>query len=163
MERAERRLGSPRTRTRRRRSDRGKSRLPEGVQQELRRLLSGLEYPGIQSISSDLKAFCDENGHVCPSRATIYKYMARASCASHAAADLPPSARNALYNLWGGVQVPGAQLAFYCFNYGDLTATHFAAGLPWLSLYQAARMRGWRPRCRGLLGAVLAARGVGRA
>ena len=133
------------------------------MQLELRRLLSGQEYPGIGSIRSELEAFCDANRLPCPSRATIYNFMARARCETHAAADLPPSVRNALYNLRGDAQVPGSQLAFYCFNYGDLTAAHFAAGLPWLALYQAARMRGWRPKCEGLLRAALATRRIGRA
>jgi hypothetical protein len=56
--------------------------------------------------------------------------------------------------------VPGHQLAFYCFNYGSLGAISYAAGLPWLDLYQARRMRGWRPRSFGLLLAVMRRRGL---
>jgi hypothetical protein len=56
--------------------------------------------------------------------------------------------------------VPGHQLAFYCFDYGSLAAISFAAGLPWLDLYQARRMRGWRPRSFGLLAAVMRRRGL---
>lgn len=56
--------------------------------------------------------------------------------------------------------MPGPQLAFYCLNYGSLAAISYAAGLPWLDLYQAGRLRGWRPRSRGLLDAVLRARGI---
>jgi hypothetical protein len=48
---------------------------------------------------------------------------------------------------------------FYCLNYGSLAAMSFAAGLPWLDLHQARHLRGWRPRSRGLLDAVLRARG----
>ena len=68
--------------------------------------------------------------------------------------DLPPAAQAALYNLAPESDVPGHQVAFYCFNYGDLCAVSFAAGLPWLSLYQARRMPGHRRKSRGLLEAV---------
>ena len=56
--------------------------------------------------------------------------------------------------------VPGHQLAFYCFNYGTSDVMSFAAGLPWLDLYQAAHLRGWWPRSRGLLDASLRARRI---
>jgi len=68
--------------------------------------------------------------------------------------------RAALYNLPRDGEVPGEQLAFYCFNYGDLKAVQYAAGLPWLPLYRAYRMRGWRAQSRGLLRAALLARGI---
>ena len=51
----------------------------------------------------------------------------------------------ALYNLGPGARVPGRQLAFYCLNYGSLSAMSFAATLPWLDLHQARHVRGWRP------------------
>jgi hypothetical protein len=73
---------------------------------------------------------------------------------------LPPHVREALYNLAPDGTVPGHQLAFYCFNHGSLAAASYAAGLPWLDLYQAARLRGWRPRSWGLLRAALRARGL---
>jgi hypothetical protein len=74
--------------------------------------------------------------------------------------DLPASVRRALYNLAPESEVPGHQVAFYCFNYGDLAAISFAAGLPWLALHQARRMRGYRMKSRGLVEAVARARRV---
>jgi len=68
--------------------------------------------------------------------------------------DLPPAVRAALYNLAPESRVPGHQLAFSCFNYGDGRALSFAAGLPWLALYQALRLPGYRPKSRGLIEAV---------
>ena len=65
-----------------------------------------------------------------------------------------------MYNLGPEAEVPGHQLAFYCFNYGDLPAVSFAAGLPWLALYQARRLPGYRARSRGLIDAVMRVRGV---
>jgi hypothetical protein len=67
---------------------------------------------------------------------------------------------DALYNLSPADRIPGHQLAFYCFNYGSLAAISYAAGLPWLDLYQARFLRGWRPRSAGLLEAVMRARGI---
>ncbi|HET9765653.1 MAG TPA: hypothetical protein VFS60_02325 [Thermoanaerobaculia bacterium] len=86
--------------------------------------------------------------------------MATTPARSYSIVELPAAARVTLYNLSQTGEVPGHQLAFHCFNYGGLEAMSFAAGLPWLALYQAGRMRGWRPRSRGLLTAVLAARGI---
>lgn len=73
---------------------------------------------------------------------------------------LKPAVRETLYNLPEAGDVPGHQLAFHCFNYGSTEAMSFAAGMPWLALFQAARLRGWRPRSRGLLEAVLKARRI---
>lgn len=95
-----------------------------------------------------------------PSRATLYELMAATPAGSFSIAELPAAVRATLYNLSQTGEVPGHQLAFHCFNYGGLEAMSFAAGLPWLALYQAGRMRGWRLRSRGLLTAVLAARGI---
>lgn len=107
-----------------------------------------------------LGRFCRAKGLKPPARATIYQAMTRTPPRAHAVADLPEAVQQALYNLRGAEEVPGHQLAFYCLNYGDLAAISFAAGLPWLALYQAARLPGWRPRSRGLLEAVLGTRGI---
>ena len=125
-------------------------------------LLSGEEFPGVARIMAKLGRLCRAQSLPCPSRATVYKLIGRDPGPTYALAELPPAARSALYNLSlePSLAVPGAQLAFYCFNYGELAAAHFAAGLPWLPLYQAYRMRGWGPQSRGMLRAVLAARGV---
>jgi len=161
LARAERRLaGRGVLSARKPRSDLGKLRIRPEVLTELRRLLRDDEYPGIESILRRLRAACESKGLPCPSRATVYKVIGHEPGKRYPAATLPEAVTAALYNvsLEGGV--PGAQLAFYCFNYGELPALHFAASLPWLALYQAGRMRGWRARSLGLLRAVLAARGI---
>ncbi len=114
----------------------------------------------MRDMMKTLRERCEALGVRPPARATIYEAMARTPTKLHRIDELPASVREALYNLDGTSQVPGHQLAFYCFNYGDLAAVSFAAGLPWLALYQAARLPGWRARSRGLLDAVLRARKI---
>jgi hypothetical protein len=155
---ARHRLGS--TSTRRRRSDAGNLRLPPPVVAALRPLLLGLERPNLAAVRRTLGARCRLAGWRVPARATLYHAIARLDGHRYRIASLPAPVRTALYNLDEEVVVPGHQLAFYCFNYGDLAAVSFAAGLPWLDLYQAARLRGWRPRSRGLLDAALAVRRI---
>lgn len=154
---AERRL--PPLSPRRPRSDRGALRVDARAVAMLERQLDGDEFPGAQSILAGLRRACARHRVACPSRATVYKLILRAPGKRYAIRTLPPAARDALYNLAEG-RVPGAQLAFYCFNHGELAALQYAAGLPWLALYQAYRFRGWRPRSRGLLRGVLLARGI---
>ncbi len=103
---------------------------------------------------------CRERGLRPPARATIYKLMATLPCPTHRVSDLPDAVRAALYNLAPESEVPAHQLAFYCFNYGDLQAVSFAAGLPWLAIYQARLLPGHRPKSRGLLDAVAKVRGI---
>jgi len=95
-----------------------------------------------------------------PSRATVYKLLDTLPTPSYRVRDLPRPVREALYNLDAESEVPGHQLAFYCFNYGDLAAVSFASGLPWLALRQAMRLPGWRARSRGLAEAAACARGL---
>jgi hypothetical protein len=159
MERAERRLGFS-ARRRRPRRDRGQSRLPKQVAAELDRLLQGHDRPPVRAILSDLEAFCRIHGFEVPARGTIYAAMARSPSGAYLAVALPPAVRETLYNVDPEGQVPGHQLVFHCLNYGGLQAMSFAAGLPWLALYQAGRMPGWRPGSRGLLDAILRARGI---
>lgn len=154
---AELRLG---VRTRKSRSDVGRSRLPSALVVELRRQLHGLERPNIQDVQLAIRAFCARRRLRPPSRATIYNFIARCPPHAYAIAELPAHVREALYNLDPTGMVPGHQLAFYAFQYGDTRAASFAAGLPWLDLYQADRMRGWRPRSHGLLRAVLRRRAI---
>ena len=99
---------------------------------------------------------CRSTGRKPPARASLYNALARLD----AVATLPTPVVEALYNIAPDGRVPGHQLAFYCFNYGSLGAISYAAGLPWLDLYQARRMRGWRPRSFGLLSAVMRQRGL---
>jgi len=95
-----------------------------------------------------------------PSRATIYNFIARCPDHQYEIPGLPDYVRTALYNLDPAGTVPGHQLAFYAFQYGDTRAACFASGLPWLDLDHASRMRGWRPRTIGLLHAVMRHRGI---
>ena len=103
---------------------------------------------------------CRIEGLESPSRATLYKILAMLPTPRFRVADLRPAVRDALYNLVSGSDVPAHQLAFYCFNYGNVAAISFAAGLPWLALYQARRLPGFRAKSRGLLEAVARARGL---
>jgi hypothetical protein len=163
LKRAEKRLPAE-AGPRRPRSDRGQSRLAPPVLHEIERLLGGQERPPMREILAELDAFCRRRGHRCPSRATVYHLMDIVRPPAYRIEALPGPVRHTLYNLPDQGEVPGHQLAFYCFNYGDTAAFSFAAGLPWLALHQAGRMRGWRRRSRGLLEAVLAARRIdGRA
>jgi hypothetical protein len=133
-ERAGRLLGQRRS-ARRRRSDAGRSRLDRRALRALEALAGGDERPSMAALQREHAARCARLGVRAPARAT-------------------------LYNVASDAVVPGRQLAFFCFNYGSLPAISFAAGLPWLDLYQATRLRGWRPRSRGLLLAARRARGT---
>ena len=114
----------------------------------------------MRAIQRELKRLCAEMGIKPPARSTLYELMARVPGPSYRVVDLPAHVRGTLYNLDPHGEVPGHQLAFYCLNYGGLEAASFAAGMPWLALYQAARLPGWRPGSRGLLEAILRVRGI---
>jgi hypothetical protein len=103
---------------------------------------------------------CASSGVRPPARASLYNALNRIEGHRYRIVDLPGHVVQALYNLAPAGDVPGHQLAFYCFNYGSMPAISFAAGLPWLDLYQAMHARGWRLRSRGLLAAVMRARGI---
>lgn len=108
----------------------------------------------------DIEDRCTSRGLAPPSRATVYRLMASLACPTYRVGDLPGPVRRALYNLGPGSEVPGHQVAFYCFNYGEIAAVSFASGLPWLALYQALRLPGYRKKSRGLIEAAAAARGI---
>ncbi len=93
-----------------------------------------------------------------PSRASLYNALPVLNGHLYRVSGLPPATAAALYNFDGSGTVSGRQLVFHCLNYGQLDAVSFAAGLPWLDLYQAQYVRGWRPRSRGLLAAILRVR-----
>lgn len=159
--RAESRLkmaSSPRGR--RPRSDRGMPRIAARVLALMAEAVGGHERPRTAELLTDIDQRCKREGLKRPSRASIYKLLATLPTPTYKVADLPPAVREALYNLTAESEVPGHQVAFYCFNYGDLSAVSFAAGLPWLALYQAGRLPGFRPRSRGLFEAVMRARGL---
>jgi len=107
-----------------------------------------------------LGAECRRKGTTPPSRATVYSFLATVRTPERQVRNLPAVVQRALYNLERDSRVPEAQIAFYCFNYGELGALSYAAGLPWLALYQGRRMRGWRRRSRGLLEAVARVRRI---
>ena len=157
---ATKRLGKGEPTSRKSRSDRGKMRLDPKVRRHLDRALSGNERSPMRAILGRLERFCEERGLTRPCRATVYRYMETALIHRYEIPSLPRSVRAALYNLGPEGKVPGHQLAFYCFNYGDLEAISFGAGLPWLDIYQAKRMRGFRPRSRGLIEAVARVRRI---
>ncbi len=126
----------------------------------LRKRLLADERPHFPSLIGELKRFCDDNQLRCPSRASVYKLLDRIDGHAYRMSELPPAVRAALYNLGADAIAPGHQVAFYCFNYGDLSAASFAAGMPWLDLHQAAGLRGWRSKSRGLLEAVCRVRRI---
>ena len=132
-----------------------------GVERALVDALSGQEQPPMEEVLRGLAAQCTVLGARCPSRATLYHFMAAGTGRLIPMGDLPAPVRRCLYNLDGDARIPGHQVAFHAFNDGDLGAVMFAAGMPWLDLYRAARMRGWRPRSRGLLRAVQRVRRIG--
>ncbi len=155
--RAEARLG--RASKRRRRADAGRSRLPVPVLAVVRQAALGPRGPNMAALQRRVADLCAASGLKPPARATLYNAFDRLEPRRYRVSTLPPYVVEALYNLAPDTVVPGSQLAFYCFNYGSLAALSFAAGLPWLNLYQARRLRGWRPRSRGLFDAVMRARG----
>jgi hypothetical protein len=158
---AERRLGRRhRNLSRRPRSDAGRSRLPGAIAEVLTDLLYGQERPPMHDIQAEVAGVCARLGERTPARATIYRFMTQCPPRQYHITDLPEPVRRCLYNLGEAGDVPGHQVVFYAFHYGDIAAMSFAAGLPWLDLYQADHMRGWRPRSHGLLRAVLRRRGV---
>jgi len=157
---AELRLSGTR-RPRRRRADAGSMRLPAAVAERLQQLLGGQERPRARQVEADVRAFCEGRGLRSPARATIYRFMAQGPSHDYRARELPAHVRAALYNLDDDAVVPGHQLVFYAFNYGDTRAMCYAAALPWLDLYQAARMRGWRAKSIGPLRAVMRRRKIG--
>jgi hypothetical protein len=161
MESARRRLGTAAARgTRRPRSDRGKPRVDPRVIELLAARVGGYSPPPMTGILRELSEGCKERGLAPPSRATVYNLLPKLPTPALRWGDLPLAVRSALYNLGPGGRAPAHQVVFYCFNHGDLAAMSFAAGLPWLALYQALRMPGHRPRCRALLEAAARARGL---
>ncbi|MDP3717762.1 MAG: hypothetical protein Q8T13_08385 [Acidobacteriota bacterium] len=158
--RAETRLKGAAVTGRRPRSDRGTSRIAPRTLAVLADAVGNYDRPRTADLLSAIDQRCRSESLKCPSRASIYKLLATLPTPTYKVADLPPAVRDALYNLTADSEVPGHQLAFYCFNYGDLAAVSFAAGLPWLALYQAGRLPGFRPRSRGLFEAVMRARGL---
>ncbi len=145
---------------RRSRSDRGRSRLPGPILEFLNQALSGMDRPRFADLDAKVKYFCKKHGFSCPSKATLYQYQAIAPVSVFEFGSLPVPVRRALYNFSEGSKIPAHQVVFAAFNYGDVEAISFAAGLPWLALCQADRVRGWRPKSYALFRAVMKGRGL---
>ncbi len=160
QDRARRRLQSAPTSGRRPRSDRGRLRIDPRVLAVVTEATNGYDRPRMAEILERVNERCRRIRLTPPSRASVYKLLATLPTPSYKLAELPAAVQGALYNLAPDSEVPAHQAAFYCFNYGDVEAMSFAAGLPWLALYQALRTPGHRPKSRGLLEAVTMARGV---
>lgn len=161
QETAIRRLRSARPASGRRpRSDRGRPRFDAQVLSWLIEATAGYERPPMAEMRERIAERCRSAGVKPPSRATVYKMLGTLPTPTYTVAALPPAVRSALYNLEPDSDVPGHQVVFYCLNYGDLAALSFAAGLPWLALYQARRLPGYRSRSRGLLEAIARVRGI---
>ncbi len=156
MARAEIRLAGP---ARKVRSDRGGTRFAPVVEAELVRLLGKHERPAVLDVLRALEVYCKRLRIKPPSRASIYNAMARVEPPSYPRAALPEAVRRCLHNV-GGDRVPGHQVAFAAFNYGDERALSFAAGLPWACLYRAEKVPGFRPKSLALLRAVMSWRGL---
>jgi hypothetical protein len=154
-DRAATRIGG---RSRARRADAGRARLPARVEAKLQELLSSEERPPVAHVLSALRAYCRRHGLPAPARATVYNAMRRVVPPWYRKADLPESIRRTLHNV--GDPVPGAQVVFHAFNYGDTRALSYAAGMPWACLAQALNKPGWRPKSRALLRAIMAFRGI---
>lgn len=130
------------------------------MQRDLEELLRAHERPSVTAILARLRSRARSLGVRAPSRASIYNFMPRCPPHRYAIARLPEPVRASLYNLGPTGQISGPHVVFYAFQYGDLRAISFASGLPWIDLYLADRMRGWRAHSQGLLRAVLKYRGI---
>jgi hypothetical protein len=146
--------------TRRRRSDAGRSRLDPRLLDEIRSQLQRADRPSMSAVVGRASERARGLGLRPPSRATVYNLLPTVGGHTYRIVSLPQHVRDSLYNLPQDGAIAGHQLVFYCFNYGSLPAVSFGAGLPWLDLYQASRLRGWRARSRGLLDAVMRARDI---
>ena len=149
-----------RTSARKRRSDAGRSRLPPAVLAALHSAALGSGRPSMAALQRRVADVCKDQRVRPPARASLYNALARTEGHVYATSELPGAVLEALYNLEPNGTVPGSQLVFHCLNYGTLAAICYAAGLPWLNLLQASRLRGWRPRSRSLLQAVMRVRGI---
>jgi hypothetical protein len=142
------------------RSDAGASRMPPDLQLELDRLFSGAERPRMRDVRAQLAVYCARRGLRPPSRAAIYAWLPRAAVPSYRIGELPAHVRELIHNLDDAAEIPGPQLVCVLMNHGDTRALSFAAGMPWLCLVRAERLRDFRPKSHALLRAVLRGRGL---
>lgn len=142
------------------RSDAGASRLHPELQRQLDRLFSGAERPRMRDVRAQLAATCARGGLQPPSRAAIYAWLPRAAVPSYRVGELPAHLRELIHNLDDAAEIPGPQLVCALMNHGDTRALSYAAGMPWLCLVRAERLRDFRPKSHALLRAVLRGRGL---
>ncbi len=152
------RLGADTGRARRR--DSGLLRLDPHVIALVREELLGQAKPDMSALHDLIKKRCALVRRRCPSRSSLYTIADKVSGHTYLASELPVWVRDVLHNVDPTSAVPGRQVAFACINSGDTRALSFAASLPWLDLFQARRMRGFRAKSVGLLDAICAARGI---
>lgn len=148
------------TSPRRPRADRGRTRIDSRILRWLATEFSCHDRPRMEETLRRLSRFCAAEQLKTPSRATVYNLLEILPVPTYRFEQLPGPVQEALYNMEPSGEIPGHQIAFYCFNYGTVPAMSFAAGLPWLALFQALRMRGYRAKSRGLIEAVAAVRGI---
>jgi hypothetical protein len=131
------------------------------VEAELQKLLvvEGAERPSATRVRKKLAEYCRRRRLPVPSRATVYNALLRVAVPSYRRDALPNDVNRTLHNV-GGNEVPGDQVVFAAFNYGDTRALSYAAALPWPCLLRASRLRGWRPKSAALLRAVMMYRGI---
>lgn len=147
------------------RKDAGKGRLHPTVEAKLHQLFSTEDRPSMTWVQAQLVELCSRLGSSPPSRASLYNAIERVPVPTLDIATLSNSVQLSLYNLAPearseGAVVPGDQVVFYAFNYGAPSAISFAAGLPWICLRSALRRKGWRPKSRSLLEAIIRYRGA---
>jgi hypothetical protein len=124
-------------RPRARRADRGRFRVEPGVLRCVARALDGQDKPSTRDLMKDVTKRCRKRGLQAPSRATVYKLMSRLPARTYRVGDLPAVVQKSLYNLRPESEVPGHQLAFCCFNYGQLR------GRPSLAVPLPGRQDAW--------------------
>ena len=110
-------------------------------------------------VLDELGAFCRRRGLEMPSRATVYNAVNRVPVPTYDYDELPRSVQQTLHNVARG-RIPGQQVVFAAFNFGDVRAMSFASSLPWICLHRASMIPGYRPKSFALLAAVMAHRGI---
>src|SRR5688500_8683523 len=104
--------------TRRPRSGRGHSRLSREVACKLLALPGGTERPAVVDVLRQLEVFCRRRGLEMPARATVYNAVNRLPVPRYDFDELPRPVQKTLHNVAHG-EIPGPQIVFAAFNFGD--------------------------------------------
>jgi hypothetical protein len=158
LARAERRFGERSSRAPR--ADRGVARLDPRVEALVGPRLLGYERPDFKALHAELVRQCRAIGVRPPARSSLYGIAERYHGHSYPIATLPSWVAELLHNVDPAHAIVGKHLVFACLNYGDTRAMSYAAGLPWLDLHQARKLRGYRLKSRGVLDAICQARDI---